>query len=257
MYGFKDLKKATGTETVQLPSVAINFNNKQLDTEIEAFQTLKVSGRETISVELETVDVRNGSLILDERLPHRELLVTYLMSSTSNTAFQNDFKVLRKLLTSNDEVPITFKDEPNTVYFGRLADFETVDDDSNTVIGTFKIICSSPFKYSNAVTTTGAVTVDTFYPTQPESITLTIGTTTNKIQIKHSVYTISATGTFNAGAKVVLKFSKEEMTMTVNGVDATYMIDLNSDFENFQLKKGQSVTSTQGNISLIARERWL
>lgn len=257
MYSFKDLKKATGTETVQLPSVAINFNGKQLDTEIEAFQTLKVSGRETISVELETVDVRNGSLILDERLPHRELLVTYLMSSKSNTAFQNDFKALRKLLTSNDEVPITFKDEPNTVYFGRLADFETVDDDSNTVIGTFKILCSSPFKYSNAVTTTGAVTIDTFYPTQPESITLTIGTTTNRIQISHSGYTISATGTFNAGAKVVLKFNQDDMTMTVNGVDATYMIELNSDFENFQLKKNNSVTSAQGTISLVARERWL
>ena len=257
MYSFKDLKKATGTETAQLPSVAINFNGKQLDTEIEAFQTLKVSGRETISVELETVDVKNGSLILGERLPHRELLVTYLMVSKSNTAFQNDFKALRKLLTSDSEVPITFKDEPNTVYFGRLSDFETVDDDSNTVIGTFKIICSSPFKYSNAVTTTGAVTVDTFYPTQPDSITLTIGTTTNKIQIKHSVYTISATGTFNAGDKVVLKFNKDDMTMTVNGVDATYMIDLNSDFENFQLRKNNSVTSAQGTISLVARERWL
>ena len=257
MYSFKDLKKATGTETVQLPSVAINFNGKQLDTEIEAFQTLKVSGRETISVELETVDVRNGSLILDERLPHRELLVTYLMASVSNTAFQNDFKALRKLLTSDGEVPITFKDEPNTVYFGRLTDFETVDDDSNTVIGTFKIICSSPFKYSNAVTTTGAVTIDTFYPTPPDSITLTIGTTTNKIQIIHSVYTISATGTFNAGAKVVLKFNQDDMTMTVNGVDATYMIDLNSDFENFQLKNNNSVTSAQGTISLVARERWL
>lgn len=257
MYGFKDLKKATGTETVQLPSVAINFNGKQLDTEIEAFKTLKVSGRETISVELETVDVRNGSIILDERLPHRELLVTYLMSSKSNTAFQSDFKALRKLLTSDDEVPITFKDEPNTVYFGRLADFETVDDDRNTVIGTFKILCSSPFKYSNAVTTAGAVTIDTFYPTQPDSITLTIGTTTNKIQIIHSVYTISATGTFNAGAKVVLKFNKEDMTMIVDGVDATYMIDLNSDFENFQLKNNNSVTSAQGTISLVARERWL
>ena len=257
MYSFKKMKKATGTETVQLPSVAINFNGKQLDTEIEAFQTLKVSGRETISVEFETVKVRYGSLILEERLPHRELLVTYLMSSVSNTAFQNDFEVLRKLLTTDDEVPITFKDEPNTVYFGRLSEFETVDDDSNTVIGTFKIICSSPFKYSNAVTTTGAVTVDTFYPTQPDSITLTIGTTTNKIAIKHSVYTISATGTFNAGAKVVLKFNKEDMTMTVNGVDATYMIDLNSDFENFQLRKNNSVTSAQGTISLVARERWV
>ena len=109
MYSFKDLKATTEVEANQLPSVAINFNGKQLDTEIEAFQTLKVSGRETISVELETVDVRNGSLILDERLPHRELLVTYLMSSKSNTAFQNDFKALRKLLTSDGEVSITFK----------------------------------------------------------------------------------------------------------------------------------------------------
>lgn len=109
MYKFKDLKATTEVEANQLPSVAINFNGKQLDTEIEAFQTLKVSGRETISVELETVDVRNGSLILDERLPHRELLVTYLMSSKSNTAFQNDFKALRKLLTSDGEVLITFK----------------------------------------------------------------------------------------------------------------------------------------------------
>ena len=257
MYKFKDLKATPEVEANQLPSVAINFNGKQLDTEIEAFQTLKVSGRETIPVELETVDVRNGSLILDERLPHRELLVTYLMSSESNTAFQNDFKALRKLLTSDDEIPITFKDEPNTVYFGRLEDFETVDDDSNTVIGTFKILCSSPFKYSNAVTTTGAVTIDTFYPTQPDSITLIIGTTTNKITINHNGYTISATGTFNAGAEVVLKFNKEDMTMTVNGVDATYMIDLNSDFENFELKQGQSVTSEQGTISLVARERWL
>lgn len=256
MYNFQSMKNGTG-DSNQLPSVAINFNGKQLDTEIEAFRTLKVSGRETISVELETVDVRNGSLILDERLPHRELLVTYLMSSESNTAFQNDFKSLRKLLTSDGEVPITFKDEPDTVYFGRLTDFETVDDDSNTVVGTFKIICSSPFKYSNAVTTTGAVTIDTFYPTQPDSITLTIGTTANKIQIEHNGYTISATGTFNAGAEVVLKFNKEDMTMTVNGVDATYMIDLNSDFENFELKQGQSITSEQGTISLVARERWL
>ena len=167
MYSFKDLKATTEVEANQLPSVAINFNGKQLDTEIEAFQTLKVSGRETISVELETVDVRNGSLILDERLPHRELLVTYLMSSKSNTAFQNDFKALRKLLTSNEEVPITFKDEPDTVYFGRLADFETVDDDSNTVIGTFKILCSSPFKYSDAVTTTGEVTNTLSFPSWP------------------------------------------------------------------------------------------
>lgn len=255
MYKFKDLKATTG-DSNQLPSVAVNFNGKWLDNEIEAFKTLKVSGRETISVELEMADVRNGALVLDERLPHRVLVVTYLMDSKSNTDFQADFKALRKLLTSDKEIPIKFNDEPNTWYFGRLTAFETVDDDRNNVIGQFTITCPSPFKFGD-LKTSETVSIETFYSTQPETITLTVSTTTNKIAIKHNGYTISATGTFNAGSKVVFYFGQDEMTMTVNGVESTYMIDLNSDFENFELKQGQAITSAQGTISLVARERWL
>ena len=255
MHNFQSMKKGTGVST-QLPSVAINFNGKWLDNEIEAFKTIKVSGRETMSVELDMVDVRNGTLILDERLPHRVLTVTYLMDSENNTAFQDDFKALRKLLTSDREIPIQFRDEPNTWYFGRLTAMETVDDDKNNVIGQFTIVCPLPFKFGD-LKTSSTVSIDTFYPTQPETITLTVGTTTNKIAIKHNGYTISATGTFNAGSKVVFYFDKEEMRMTVNGVESTYMIDLNSDFENFELKQGQAITSSNGTVTATMRERWL
>lgn len=255
MYKFKDLIPTSG-DSNQLPSVAINFNGKWLDNEIEAFKTLKVSGRETISVELDMVDVRNGSLVLDERLPHRNIVVTYLMDSNGNTAFQDDFKALRKLLTSDREIPIQFRDEPNTWYFGRLTAMETVDDDKNNVIGQFTIVCPLPFKFGD-LKTSSAVGIDTFYPTQPETITLTVAGTTNKIAIKHNGYTITATGTFNAGSKVVFYFDKEEMCMTVNGVESTYMVDLNSDFENFELKQGQSITSSSGTVTATMRERWL
>lgn len=256
MYQFKDLTATKEAVASPLPSVAINFNGKWLDNEIEAFRTLKVSGRETISVDLEITETKNGVFILDDRLPHREIGITYLMDSKDSTAFQNDFKALRKLLTSDKEMPIQFNDEPNTWYFGRLTAMETVDDDRNNVIAQFKITCSSPFKFGD-LKMGNTVSIDTFYPTAPETITLTVNSTTSKIQIKHNGYTISATGTFNAGSKVVFYFDKEEMTMTVNGVESTYMIDLNSDFENFELKQGQAITSTQGTVTATMRERWL
>src|SRR5699024_8003378 len=142
-------------------------------------------------------------------------------------------------------------------YFGRLSTFESVPDNSMTVVSTFTIYCDSPYKFSDIVTTDGSVTIDTFYPTLPEQITLTIGSTTNKIKITNGSERITATGTFNAGAKVVITFKKDEVTMSVNGSEATYMIDLQSDLENFLLKEGQAVTSKQGTIELKMRERWL
>lgn len=256
MYEHRPLTPSTAGNQL-LPSVAINFNGYQLDEEIEAFRTLKVSGRETIPVELSSENVQEGTITLSSRLPHREMVVTYMMNSDNNQAFQDGFQALRRLLTTNEQMPVTFLDEPNTVYFGRLSAMEKPADDSNAVVSSFTIHCDSPFKFGELVTTDGQVTIDTFYETLPEQITLTITETTNHIEITDGIHTISATGTFNAGVDVVFYFDKEEMYMTVDGVESTYMIDLNSDFENFHLVNGRTLTSPQGNLELVARERRL
>src|SRR5699024_5467704 len=236
---------------------AIQFNSLVLDEEIDGFKTIKINGRETISNELVIESVHEGSITLDNYLPSRSIEVTYALKARSTGMFQDRYKVLRKILTTNEEVPIKFTDEPQTLYFGRLSTFESVPDNSMTVVSTFTIHCDSPYKFSDLVTTDGSVTIDTFYPTLPEQITLTIGSTTNKIKITNGSERITATGTFNAGSKVVILFKKEEVTMTVNGTESTYMLDMQSDLENFLLKEGQTVTSTQGTIELKVRERWL
>ena len=241
----------------QLPLMAMNFNGNYIEEEIPSYQTFKVTGREVISNELILEDVHEGTITLDNRLPQRELEVTYVLKRTTSEQLQADYKALRKLLTTNEQVPITFSDDPDTVYFGRLSAMDTVPDDSNTIVSTFVIHCDTPYKFSDLVTTNGSVEIDTFYPTLPEQITLTIDSTTNNIEITNGSERITATGTFNAGSEVVIEFDKEEVTMTVNGTEATYMIDLQSDLENFVLKQGQTVTSEQGTIELRMRERWL
>ena len=134
---------------------------------------------------------------------------------------------------------------------------EVPPDDSNSIVSTFQIYCDNPYKQSAVVATDGEVTIDTFYETLPERIVLNITETTNNIEVTNGIERITATGTFNAGSEVVIKFEKEEVSMTVNDVEATYMIDLQSDLENFKLRQGGTITSPQGTITLEMRERWL
>lgn len=240
-----------------LSSVAMEFNGTIIENEIEGYRTLKVSGRETISNELVVESVHEGDITLDSHLPSRSIQITYEMKAETNESFQEQYKSLRKILTTNEEVPIKFADEPTTVYFGRLNTLEVPADDRNNIVSTFIIHCDSPYKFGDLITTNGQVAIDTFYKTYPERITLEIPTTRNNIEIRNGTERITATGTFNAESEVVVKFKKEEVTMTVNGVEATYMIDLQSDLENFELKQGQTVASPHGEITLEMRERWL
>lgn len=255
MYEF--IEVAGAQQGDYLSSVAMIFNNKLLEDELAGYNTIKVAGRETIGVELIGEDVKEGKLTIDERLPHREITITYKLYADNGTDLQARFKRLRRLLTTDREIPIRFIDEPETVYFGRLGVMDSVPDDRNNVISTYTIHCDSPFKFGELKSTNGEVNIDTFYKTFPEQIEVLIGATTNKLEITNGDYRITATGTFNAGSKVVILFKKEEVTMTVNGNEATYMIDLQSDLENFVLKQGQDVTCEQGDITLKTRERWL
>ena len=241
----------------RLSPVAIRFNNIILDDEINGFKTIKVNGRETISNGLMSEQVSEGTITLDSQLPPRILEITYALKAEDTGTLQERYKELRKSLDTNYDVPIQFEDDPRTFYFGRLSTFGTVPDDSMTVVGTFTIHCDSPYKHGDLITTQGQVAIDTFYKTYPERIVLNVPTTRNNIEIRNGTERITATGTFNAGSTVVVKFEKEEVTMTVNGVEATYMLDLQSDLENFELRQGQSITSPHGTLTVEMRERWL
>lgn len=238
-----------------LSSVALIINDKNIDELIDGYRTLKVSGRETLSNELEPESTHEGSIIVDERLPARELTITYAMEAEDNQTLQNKFKELRKLLTG--DLKVTFLDEGGTFYFGKLSTMEIPPDDSRHFVSSFTIHCPSPFKYGSLIITNGSVPIDTFYNPRPEEIILNVHTTVNNLKISDGNHTISATGTFNEGSEVVLNFNKENMTLKVNGVESTYMIDLNSDFENFYIKHGINLTSSQGSLSVKMRERWL
>ena len=253
MYSFTEINRQANKGN--LPSVALRFKDKYLENEIEGYQTLRVAGRETIGNEYETEDLMNGVAIIGERTASRVITVEYRLKERDNYLFQKKFKQLRKLLTTTESVWFSFADEPDAFYFGRLADMDAVSAEKYDVVSNFTLICESSFKYSSEVSTTGLVTVDTFYKTLPTAIELNVTKETQVIEIKHNGLTIRLNDYFSVGDNILIDFAKSEVYK--NGINATYMLALNSDFENFYLEKGKSVTSTNGTIKLKQREGWL
>lgn len=254
MYEFIDVNEHQSAGNV-LSSVAMKFNGVVFENEIDGYQTLTVSGRESIGVELNSHSVSKGSITTSKSLPSRTLVVKYMLKERDHYTFQKKFKQLRKLLHSDSEVEITFADEPDAFYFGQLSEMSEVPAETNFAVGTFSIHCDSPYKFGNLNQTNGAVIVDTFYETQPDLIRLTLIAATSIVKVTNGNQTIQLNGNFSASD--VIEIDVQEGTVIRNGVDHTYTVALNSDFENFMIEEGQTVSSPQGSLTLFTRERWL
>lgn len=254
MYEFIDIDGQQSVENV-LPSAAMNFNGLFIENEIEGYRTLTVSGRESIGVELTSHSTQTGSLTTNKLLPSRTLVVKYLLKEQDNYSFQKKFKQLRKYLSSKSEVEIYFADEPDAFYFGQLSEMSEVPAETNFAVGTFSIHCDSPYKFGNLNQTNGSVTIDTFYETQPELVRLTLTSANSIVKVTNGKQAIQLNGNFSASD--VIEIDVQEGTVIRNGVDHTYTVALNSDFENFMIEEGQTVSSQQGSLTLFTRERWL
>lgn len=254
MYNFRDTKISTESSS-WLPSVAMTFNGLVFEEELPGYQTLNVFGREMLSNELQFVESEssNGAIYYGQRRPPRLLVVEYKLVSDTPQEMQEKFNDLRKLLyTKGEEVEVSFRDEPGYFYRGVHSASEEIDATKIQVVSRFTIFCSNPDKKSAPVTTSGEVTIETFYPTKPDLIRVVLSTAVNNLKITNGRQTISLTGAFNAGSNITVDV--EEQDLLLNGVSRPDLIDLESDFENFLVRNGDVVTTTSGSLTLQLKE---
>lgn len=238
----------------ELPSVAMKFNGYYIEEKIEDYLTLNVSGREMLSYDIQSErrSHGHGSIRYGKSLPSRIITVQYYLKADSSAKLQYRFNKLRKALYSTDVVPIEFADEPGATYYGEFESAETIPADRLSIISTFSIFCPDPFKYRNAIVTDGEVVTETFYPTIPHKILVSTSTTTNAIDISNGNQVIQLRGEVNAGTNI--QIDVENQSVYANGVERLDLIDLHSDFENFTVENGQTVTTSNGTIELHVRE---
>ncbi|MEI5994769.1 distal tail protein Dit [Candidatus Enterococcus mansonii] len=252
MYYFEDTTKKVHKDELILPSSAMMYDGFYIEKRIEGYRTLAVTGREMLSLDVQTQETQVGSIKLNQKLPARTIKVTYQLIGKDAKDVQKKYHHLMQILYKESDVEIRFKDELDYHYYGQYTTTDDVRGDTNSIISSFDILCTNPKKYSVLLKTDGEITTYLPYQTIPEKIEVTIAkfgslTITNgEKKIKITSYNLSE------GDQIVFDFIKGKVF--VNTVDQTFLLDLESDFENFTLQTGQTIRCNNGEMVISYRE---
>lgn len=132
-----------------LPSEAMSYNGVYLEKVIPGYRTLYVSGRETMTAEINdnTTGAADGSRFAYKRYPARTITVGYQLIAESNEAFRNAFNKMSNILDA-EQVKVIFNDESDKYFIGTYQGGDDVDPGRNSITSEFEIYCTDPFKYS-------------------------------------------------------------------------------------------------------------
>lgn len=132
-----------------LPSEAMSYNGVYLEKVIPGYRTLYVSGRETMTAEINenTTGAADGSRFAYKRYPARTITVGYQLIAESNEAFRNAFNKMSSILDA-EQVKVIFNDESDKYFVGTYQGGDSVDPGRNSITSEFEIYCTDPFKYS-------------------------------------------------------------------------------------------------------------
>lgn len=264
MYNFKSLKKEKYDRN-DLSSVAMIYNGKLIEDEIDGYQTLTVKGREYIAYETEdagNIAGKDGVIPITKSLPKRDLEVRYILKESDNHKFQLKYRKLMALLDTDVDVPIKFRDEMDVTYYGQMIELGEVTEASNSSVASFIIRCYDPYKYNDEFTATGnpvSVFIGTPYKTHPKEITIQLKSDTDKITVDNNSTGrhIILNGDYKANDNIVINIENKVITQNnrniMNNLD--YIV---SDFHEFWLHDGDNVqiTPTDSDLTIKFQGRW-
>lgn len=271
MYDFKDI--TAGPVVTDISSVAVSIDDNKLDLVIPHYRTLNVLGRDLIGRSLSTIeDVpgRDGIIVVGQTLPARTLTIEYKIEAPSNEEMRRSFDMLnQELFRRTGEVyKIHFDDDPGYYFEGYLGQAPDPPSDTNSIYGTFTLLCPTPWKTKYEVLSTTGQGNTQFtlspgdynaYPMYIDSIELNVSADINKIIITNTVSgrKIIINGEYTTGQ--VIKLSPDTGILTRNGQNIKNNLDyLESDWHGFSIYYGDQITvSPTMEITLNTRARLL
>lgn len=243
---------------MELPEKAMSYEGKYLENQIPGYLTLDVVGRESLDTELQTDEIHVGSIISNQKLKSRTLAVEYGLMFENYEDSQFKFNKIKQFLFRKEDVPIVFNDENGILFYGRLSSMEQPTYHTNEfATGKIEIFCQNPLKRSRIKELSNVITMDSPIETTPQKIVVKLATNSSiKITNKRSGAKIKVTNAAIYSDNLV-EFDFEQGKVFVNGVDRTAILDLDSDFENFYIHRGDELICSNGVMTIYANEVYL
>lgn len=245
-------------ESMELPPKAMRYADRYLENQIQGYLTLDVYGRESLELEIQSEDVHVGSIIATQKIKSRYLSIEYGILCDDFEDGQKKINKLKQFLYREEDVPITFKDELMIYFYGRLSKIEQAEFLSKEfVTGKIEIFCQDPLKYSRLKKSNNEITINSPVETTPRSIEVKMtGSTSLKINNITTGKLIKITGAAIYSGNIVI-FDFDKGKVFVNGVDRTAILDLESDFENFYIHRGDKLSCDNGEMTIYGSEVYL
>lgn len=240
MYSFKDTIPEASDVALH-PSEALKINGQYIEDQISGYRTLSVSGRESLSPEIETYStgVSDGSKRKSKRYPERIITVKYRLLADTPQAFRNAYTKLAYILDVED-AELIFNDETDKFFIGTPCAIGEVEPGRNAVIGEFNIICIDPFKYSINE-----------YEVQADTVTMTAddGST-----YRGKAFNVVYNGTYKAFPKLIGEFYSEfedgeNASTLTNAGDCGFLAFFNNDNRIIQLGDPEELDGTTASKS--------
>lgn len=252
MYPFMDTQKNERYIPEYIPTSAMYYDGVLLDGVIDGYQTLSVTGREMLSVNIESESIQLGSLVTNQSLPSRTLTVKYKLVDKDPEQLQKKFDKLMQYLIRYEDVPIQFNDELDFTYYGRYSASEVPPGDTNSIVSSFDIYCADPRKYSKQYKSNGSIATYIPYTIVPDVVRVKLSSPTS-VKVTNGSLSMSITGASIVAGDVV-EFRNKEGSVYVNGVDKTNILDwAGGQLEDFYIKKGDVVKTNNGSIEVFYR----
>lgn len=255
MYEYGKLNEHAGAINVYHPSDDMLINGRYLSELVPGYQQLHVSGRGLLprTIKRDPIPRRAGSWYSYSQDEERIIEVTFKLEAERSEDLRESYWQLNQILRgqTNKPLEIKFRDDLAYHYYAYYADGGSDPEQSLTLIDKFSLVCPNPYKYKDTKRSSGVVESKNFV--QLLRIEATVKVNTQAITIKSGSEEIRLKGNYRSGDKITIDFS-DEMTITKNGNNILYELQLNSDLENFRLRSGQAITCNEAAIEYEWRE---
>ncbi len=255
MYGYSKLEKNNNITAFE-PSDNMSINGTPLNRLVDGYTHLTVTGRGLLgqTVKKSSVPGRRGVWVEDVSDDERQLEIKYKLEADTSPKMRDKFAKLNKVLrthASSGFLEITFKDEPEYIYYGYFSEADNIEEKSLSIISKFTILVPDGYKKKQAQNSTGPIALSDALEVLPESITVTPTGTVNQVQIINGTKVLSFSGSYAAGKDIVVTFGDEEVTAVYNGRNILSELERFSPLEQFTVKNGDTITAKNATVKRV------
>lgn len=256
MYNYANLKKLDQAVTSLEPSDNLIINGQPLNSLIEGYRHLTVSGRGLLAQNVSTTKVtgRRGVWVEDLSDEERIIEIKYQLTADTSAQMRDKFAKLNKILRtpgSSGFLEISFMDEAEYIYYGYFNGADSFEETSLSIVSKFSLLIPDGYKKKRPQTSTGPISLVDALEVLPESITVTPSKVTDRVQIVNGSKVISFSGSYAPGGDIVVSFEPDEVKATYNGRNILSELDRFSPLELFKVRDGDTITAVNAVVKKV------